>query len=77
MISPSKIQKHMDVVSSKSEPLGMVDHVAGTESQAGARRRGPTHGAAPASPSSVSPALLNASRQRWRASTPSSLNRRR
>jgi hypothetical protein len=31
MISPAKIQKHMDVVSSKSEPLGMVDHVAGTD----------------------------------------------
>ena len=37
MISPSKIQKHMDVVSSKSEPLGMVDR-RGRRAQAGARR---------------------------------------
>lgn len=29
--SPTKIQKHMDVVSSKHEPLGVVDHVAGTD----------------------------------------------
>lgn len=31
MTNPAKIQKHMDVVSSQSEPLGVVDHVAGTD----------------------------------------------
>jgi hypothetical protein len=30
MTSPARIQKHMDVVSSKSEPLGMVDHIDGS-----------------------------------------------
>jgi hypothetical protein len=29
MINPTRIQKHMDVVSSKNEPLGMVDHILG------------------------------------------------
>ena len=30
MIHPTQIQKHMDVVSSKNEPLGMVDHILGS-----------------------------------------------
>jgi hypothetical protein len=30
MINPSHIQKHMDVVSSRDEPLGSVDHVQGS-----------------------------------------------
>ena len=31
MINPSQIQKHMDVVSSRNEPLGSVDHIEGSE----------------------------------------------
>ena len=30
MINPTQIQKHMDVVSSQDEPLGMVDHILGS-----------------------------------------------
>jgi len=30
MINPTQIQKHMDVVSSRNEPLGSVDHVQGS-----------------------------------------------
>jgi hypothetical protein len=30
MTNPARIQKHMDVVSSKSEPLGIVDHLDGS-----------------------------------------------
>lgn len=30
MFSPTQIQKHMNVVSVKNEPLGMVDHVLGS-----------------------------------------------
>ena len=30
MINPSQIQKHMDVVSSRNEPLGSVDHIQGS-----------------------------------------------
>ncbi|HKY36451.1 MAG TPA: DUF2171 domain-containing protein [Polyangiaceae bacterium] len=30
MINPSQIQRHMDVVSSRNEPLGSVDHIQGS-----------------------------------------------
>ena len=30
MINPAKIQKHMNVVSVENEPLGMVDHILGS-----------------------------------------------
>jgi hypothetical protein len=30
MVNPTQIQKHMDVVSSRNEPIGSVDHIQGS-----------------------------------------------
>lgn len=45
-MSPTQIQRHMDVVSSHDEPLGIVDHILGSNLQLAKTRAG-RHGFVP------------------------------
>jgi hypothetical protein len=45
-MSPTQIQRHMDVVSSSDEPLGIVDHILGSNLQLAKTQTG-RHGFVP------------------------------